>query len=333
MEVFLKAFMLRRVALVSLGAGNVVLIGSRALAGDAGTSGVPDPQQPALRLPRRGRRPRRPADARQLRRRRRRRAGLHLPRRARAARSRRWRKSAECLGLDRFDEDVVRDIVVIGAGPAGLAAAVYGASEGLDVLVVEANAPGGQAGSSSRIENYLGFPVGISGQELAGSAIVQAEKFGAEVAVARTAVRLVCQRRPYVVDVGGALVQARTVVIATGVQYRKAQISEPRALRGPRRLLQRHADRGEGVRRRGSDRGRRRQLGRPGGGVPRVEPLPGAHAGARPVPRREHVAVPDPPHRGDAEHRAADARADRVVRRRRDASSASPGGYATAATR
>ena len=106
---------------------------------------------------------------------------------------------ADCLGFnDAIDQSQVRDLVVVGAGPAGLAAAVYGASEGLDVLVVEASSPGGQAGSSSRIENYLGFPTGISGQELAGRAYTQAEKFGAKVAIARSARRLACDRRPYV---------------------------------------------------------------------------------------------------------------------------------------
>jgi thioredoxin reductase (NADPH) len=132
---------------------------------------------------------------------------------------------AECLGLNRLSRDVVRDLVVIGAGPAGLAAAVYGASEGLDVLVVESTAPGGQAGSSSRIENYLGFPTGVSGRDLANSALLQAQKFGAELVVARTAVALQCDRHTHRVDLGaGVSVSARTVVIATGVNYRKPDI-------------------------------------------------------------------------------------------------------------
>src|SRR5215471_16623707 len=132
---------------------------------------------------------------------------------------------AECLGLNRLSRDVVRDLVVIGAGPAGLAAAVYGASEGLDVLVLESTAPGGQAGSSSRIENYLGFPTGVSGQELASSALLQAQKFGAELVVARTAVALDCNRSPYRIALGAGLsVAARTVVIATGVKYRRPEI-------------------------------------------------------------------------------------------------------------
>jgi thioredoxin reductase (NADPH) len=133
---------------------------------------------------------------------------------------------ADCLGLSRLSRDVVRDVVVIGAGPAGLAAAVYGASEGLDVLILESTAPGGQAGSSSHIENYLGFPTGVSGQELANGALLQAQKFGAELVVARTAVAIECDRLPYRIGLAsGATVAARTVVIATGVTYRKPDIA------------------------------------------------------------------------------------------------------------
>src|SRR6202050_4028762 len=103
---------------------------------------------------------------------------------------------AECLGLNHnIDQTRVRDVMVVGAGPAGLAAAVYAASEGLDVLVLDSHAPGGQAGSSSRIENYLGFPTGISGQELASRAYAQAQKFGAEILIAKSATGLTCERR------------------------------------------------------------------------------------------------------------------------------------------
>ena len=103
---------------------------------------------------------------------------------------------ADCLGFNEpVDQTQVRDLVVIGAGPSGLAAAVYGASEGLDVLVLETSSPGGQAGSSSRIENYLGLPTGISGQELAARAYLQAQKFGAHMLVAK-ATRLICDRKP-----------------------------------------------------------------------------------------------------------------------------------------
>ncbi|MBT1070940.1 FAD-dependent oxidoreductase [Pelotalea chapellei] len=130
---------------------------------------------------------------------------------------------AECLGFnDAIDRSQVRDLVIIGAGPAGLAAAVYAASEGIDVLVVEGNGPGGQAGSSSRIENYLGFPNGISGQELAARAYTQAQKFGARILIAKSATRLHCDRKPYSVNIDdGSQVQAHTVIIATGAQYRR----------------------------------------------------------------------------------------------------------------
>jgi thioredoxin reductase (NADPH) len=129
---------------------------------------------------------------------------------------------ADCLGFNEsVDQTHVRDLVVIGAGPSGLAAAVYGASEGLDVLVLETSSPGGQAGSSSKIENYLGFPTGITGQELAARAYLQAQKFGAHMLIAK-ATRLISDRKPYVIEFeNGARISTRTVVIATGAQYRK----------------------------------------------------------------------------------------------------------------
>ncbi len=135
---------------------------------------------------------------------------------------------AECLGFNAsVDRTHVRDVLVIGAGPSGLAAAVYAASEGLDVLVLESNAPGGQAGASSRIENYLGFPTGVSGQDLAGRALTQAQKFGAEIMVAAGATALACDRKPYRVRVGdGQSIPARTVVIATGAEYRRPAIDD-----------------------------------------------------------------------------------------------------------
>ncbi len=133
---------------------------------------------------------------------------------------------ADALGFnDAIDQTQVRDLVIVGAGPSGLAAAVYGASEGLDVLVVESTAPGGQAGSSSRIENYLGFPMGISGQELAGRAYTQAEKFGAQVIIGKGATRLACDRKPYALELGdGQRLPARSVIIASGAEYRRLPI-------------------------------------------------------------------------------------------------------------
>jgi len=133
---------------------------------------------------------------------------------------------ADCLGFNAsIDKTHVRDVVIVGAGPAGLAAAVYAASEGLDVLLIEVSSPGGQAGSSSRIENYLGFPTGITGRELAARALAQAQKFGAELFVARGAVSMQCSRKPYSITVeGGQRIDARTVVIATGAHYRKPRL-------------------------------------------------------------------------------------------------------------
>jgi thioredoxin reductase (NADPH) len=124
---------------------------------------------------------------------------------------------AACLELNINTDRSVRDVLVIGAGPAGLAAAVYAASEGLNTLVVEKSAPGGQAGSSSKIENYLGFPTGLSGQDLANRSLAQAQKFGAQLMVAQSVVHIDCSRRPFkVVLESGLKFSALTIVIATG---------------------------------------------------------------------------------------------------------------------
>ena len=132
---------------------------------------------------------------------------------------------ADCLGFNQaVDQSEVRDLVIVGAGPAGLAAAVYGASEGLNVLLLETYSPGGQAGSSSRIENYLGFPSGISGNSLASRAYAQAQKFGAQMLLVK-GTRLICDHKPYVVELAdGARVPARAVMIATGAKYRKLAV-------------------------------------------------------------------------------------------------------------
>jgi len=222
-EIFLRAFILRRLALMAQGGGNVVLIGSRHCAGTLALQefltrnsqpyGYIDLEQDTAVQETLDRFEVGVEDVPVL-----------ICRGTRVLRRPTIEDVADCLGLNELNEAVVRDLVVVGAGPAGLSTAVYAASEGLDVLVVEASAPGGQAGSSSRIENYLGFPTGISGQDLASKALVQAEKFGAELAVARTVSRLGCER-PYRVELAaGAVVQARAVVIATGVQYRKPDL-------------------------------------------------------------------------------------------------------------
>ncbi len=144
------------------------------------------------------------------------------------------RDLAEALGItERLDPAHVYDVVVVGAGPSGLAAAVYAASEGLDALVVEAVGPGGQAGTSSRIENYLGFPMGISGQDLARRAQIQAQRFGARFAVADAARRLECRYYPFEVHLeGGSMVLGRSVVVATGARYRRLDIPEAQNFEG-----------------------------------------------------------------------------------------------------
>jgi thioredoxin reductase (NADPH) len=133
------------------------------------------------------------------------------------------RRVAELLDLGTEPHEPQYDVVVIGAGPAGLAAAVYGASEGLRTLCVEREAPGGQAGTSSRIENYLGFPSGVSGDELADRALQQARRLGAEILVTRTITRLDAEGKQVHLD-GGDLVRARTIILACGVSWRRLEV-------------------------------------------------------------------------------------------------------------
>jgi thioredoxin reductase (NADPH) len=224
-EIFLRAFMLRRVFLMAQGGRNIVLIGSRHSAGTLalqefltrnsqpyGYLDVETDTAVQETLDRFG------VTVEDI--------PVVICRGLRVLRKPTIEDIARGLGLDVIGDTEVRDLVVVGAGPAGLSTAVYAASEGLDVLVIEAQAPGGQAGSSSRIENYLGFPTGVTGQSLAQNAIVQAEKFGAEFAITRTALKLDCGH-PYRIEMGAeAFVQARSIVIATGARYRKPQIPE-----------------------------------------------------------------------------------------------------------
>jgi thioredoxin reductase (NADPH) len=224
-EVFMRAFILRRVELVARGVGDVVLLGSSHCQGTLRIrefltrNGHP---YTSVDLDR-------DAGAQELLDHFHVRAGdvpVVICRCDVVLRNPTIQQLAASLGLnDAIDQTKIRDVVIVGAGPSGLAAAVYGASEGLDVLVVESTAPGGQAGTASRIENYLGFPMGISGQELAGRAYAQAQKFGAQVLIAKSATRLICDPKPYAVEVGdGQRVSARTVIIATGAEYRRLTI-------------------------------------------------------------------------------------------------------------
>src|SRR6202041_782589 len=231
-ELFMRAFILRRVALISTQSSDVVLLGSTRSAGtlrlqqfltrntypfvnldvdsDASVSELLDRFHVTVEdfpvvLCRGG-------------------VGLKNPSNE---------EGAACLGMNQqIDDDRVRDVIVVGAGPSGLAAAVYGASEGLDVLVLEIGTPGGQAGSSSKIENYLGFPTGISGLALAARALVQAQKFGAEIRTAYPVMSLKCDKRPYAIEfANGHAARAHSIIIATGAEYRQLSLENaPRFL-------------------------------------------------------------------------------------------------------
>ena len=192
-------------------------------------------------------------------------------------------KLAECLGFTgQRDEHRIYDVAIVGAGPAGLAAAVYAASEGLDALMIESEYPGGQAGASSKIENYVGFPMGISGQELAGRAVVQAEKFGAQMMVGQKVVKIRCDQRPYQLTLeNGSRVDARSIVIAAGAQYNKPKVENLGQFEGQ----------GTTVHRRGDRRGWRRQLCRSGSSLPGRDCTQGLHADSRQGTIRNNVAL------------------------------------------
>ncbi len=232
-ELIMRAFILRRVELIAHGLGNVVLIGSNHCAGTLRVkefltrNGHP---YSYIDLDR-------DADVQDLLDR------FHVSaadvpvlicRGEVVLRNPTNQEIAACLGFNEvIDPTQIRDVVIVGAGPAGLAAAVYAASEGLDVLVLETNSPGGQAGSSSKIENYLGFPTGISGQALAGRAYNQARKFGAQMIIATGAKRLVCDRKPYATEMDDNMrVLARTIIIATGAEYRVPTIENLSEFKG-----------------------------------------------------------------------------------------------------
>jgi thioredoxin reductase (NADPH) len=231
--IFMRAFILRRVMLISSGSGNVILLGSRHSAktlrlrefltrnGHPHTYIDLDTDTGAQELLDRF-----TVSAAEI--------PVVICNGETVLRGPSIQELAKCLGLNaHITATEVRDLVIVGAGPAGLAAAVYGASEGLDVLVIEAESPGGQAGSSSKIENYLGFPMGITGNELAGRASAQAQKFGAKMLVASSVTKLNCERRPYELSVDcGQTIRARAVVIASGAQYNKPAIDNLKKFEG-----------------------------------------------------------------------------------------------------
>ncbi|MGD0369433.1 MAG: FAD-dependent oxidoreductase [Acidobacteriaceae bacterium] len=224
-ELFMRAFLLRRVALISAGLGNAIVLGSQHssntlrlrefltrnghphsyvdLDSDKGSQELLDRFDIKLEdIP------------------------VVICSGTRVLRNPTNQRLAECLGITgRTDPYRIHDVAIVGGGPAGLAAAVYAASEGLDAVVIESEFPGGQAGASSKIENYLGFPMGISGQELAGRAVVQAEKFGAHMMIGQKVVKIRCEQRPYQLTLeDGGLIDTRSIVIAAGAQYNKPKV-------------------------------------------------------------------------------------------------------------
>ena len=227
---------------------------------------------------------------------------------------------ADCLGFnDAIDRTHVRDLVIVGAGPAGLAAAVYGASEGLDVLVLESNLPGGQAGSSSRIENYLGFPTGISGLELTGRAYAQAQKFGAQVMIAKGAAKLACAQPLYAVhmeDGGAHRCACADHRDGRGVPQAgdrtTSRSSKARACTTPPRAMEAQLCAGEEV----VVVGGGNSAGQAAVFLAQTRQAR-AHAGPQGRTGRHDVALPDSSHRGAPGDHAADANGDRRARRRR----------------
>ena len=221
-EIFMRAFILRRMAIISGGLGNVILLGSRHSAATLklreflGRNGYPylyrdlDTDSSSQQLLDRFN-----ITPDQI--------PVTICNSVHVLRNPTIQQLADCIGLNaNVDQTSIRDLIIVGGGPSGLAAAVYAASEGLDALLLETATPGGQAGSSSKIENYLGFPTGISGQELAGRALTQAIKFGADIMVAHSAMRLNCDKRPYhILLEDDTKLATRTIVIATGAQYNR----------------------------------------------------------------------------------------------------------------
>ena len=209
---------------------------------------------------------------------------------------------AQKVGLRTRAQTSFYDLAIIGGGPAGLAAAVYGASEGLHTVMVEREAPGGQAGMSSRIENYLGFPAGLSGGDLARRAVVQAQRFGVEILAAEAAER----------SDGGPLPdhqagrRKRIFLPRVDDRHRSAmaasRCARNRSLAGSGRLLRRRRDGGDFLRGRNGLRGGRREFGGTGGDEFRQVRGESVHSGARKFSLQHHVAILDRSDQGDAQN-------------------------------
>ena len=232
-DIFMRAFIQRRLALIAGGIGNVIILGSRHSANtlrlrefltrngqphayvdldsDAGTQELLDRFSVTIdEIP------------------------VVICSGKAVQRNPTTQQLAQCLGLSgNVDEAHLLDVAIVGAGPAGLAAAVYAASEGLDAAVIEGEFPGGQAGSSSKIENYLGFPTGVSGLELTRRSVVQAEKFGAHMLVGQRVVQINCDQRPYQLTLeNGVILQARSIIIASGAQYNTPNVANLKKFEG-----------------------------------------------------------------------------------------------------
>jgi thioredoxin reductase (NADPH) len=216
---------------------------------------------------------------------------------------------ADCVGVRKPLEQTVYDLVIIGAGPAGLAAAVYGASEGLKTLILDKIGPGGQAGTSSKIKNYMGFPTGLSGSDLANRAVLQAEKFGATFYVPAEVVRLRSENGYHLLCLeSDEEVSAKCVLIATGASYRKLNIEDCERFEGSAiyyaaTAIEAHLCRGA-------------QVVVVGGNLPIRTRQQGATPHPRRRPGKEHVALPYTAHRADAQHRGATKHGDKPNARR-----------------
>ena len=303
----MRALILRRVALVEAGAGGPVLIGPESTPDGDSPARLPGPQCVPASIARSDTGPRcsgtgqticpNPADL-----------PLAVCPKGSILKNPSETELARELGMVPIDErERTYDVAVVGAGPAGLSTAVYAASEGLSVIVFDARAFGGQAGASARIENYLGFPTGISGQALTARAYVQAQKFGARMVIPTEVMRLDLTETPVALQLGdGRRVKASTVVLATGARYRRLNIPNLRDFEGRGVLVLGFTHRGTPVSKRGDRSGRGWQLGGSSRRLPAQLRCKNLDAGARAKSRREHVAVSHRPHRGDRQYRSID---------------------------